>query len=281
MSLPDVLARIEARKEEERLLLRRALAGEEIHAPFLPHADLIDRARRTLLQGALGMGRSLRDACRQDRLAVIAEVKRRSPSAGRFAEWDDPEPLARAYASGGADAMSVLTDVDFFGGHIDFLARCRRNFEGPVLRKDFIATTEELALARCCAADAVLLIYAVVGQRLAYLLSECDRYGLEALVEVRSEYEVDLAVDAGARVIGINNRDLRTFDVDLATTERIAKRCPTITTLVAESGIKTAADARRMRDAGADAVLVGESLARAGGAGVEALQIPGPRGDRA
>jgi indole-3-glycerol phosphate synthase len=280
MSLTGVLAAIEARKEEERLLLRRAIAGEAVDAPFLPTPGQLDLARAVLEQGALPMGRSLREACSQDRLAVIAEVKRRSPSAGRFADWEDPAPLAGAYATGGADAMSVLTDVDFFGGHIDFLARCRRVFPGPVLRKDFVATAEELAVARVCAADAVLLIQRVVGKRLGYLLTECRRFGLEALVEVDDEYAMDLAIDAGARILGVNNRDLRTFEVDLATTERLAKRCPPVMKLVAESGIRTAEDARRMRDAGADAVLVGEALARAGGAGIPALRIPGPRGGR-
>jgi indole-3-glycerol phosphate synthase len=280
MSLTGILAKIEARKEEERLLLRRAIAGEDVDAPFLPHAGIVERARKTLETGALPMGRSLRAALRKDHLAVIAEVKRQSPSAGRFADWEDPAPLAGAYASGGADAMSVLTDVDFFAGHVDFLAPCRRAFSGPVLRKDFINSAEELAIARVSGADAVLLIYSVVQKRLSWLLIECQRMGLEALVEVHGEYELDLAVEAGARVIGVNNRDLRTFTVDLATTERIAKRCPPLTTLVSESGIKTPEDARRMREAGADAILVGESLARAGGGGINALQIPGERGLR-
>lgn len=280
MSLTGILATIEARKEEERLLLRRAIAGEDVDAPFLPSPGKLDLARHTLECGALPMGRSLRDALRSDRLTVISEVKRQSPSAGRFADWDDPAPLAGAYASGGADAMSVLTDVDFFAGHIDFLAACRREFPGPVLRKDFLSSPEELALARVCAADAVLLIQSVVGKRLGYLLNECRRFGLEALVEVHGEYELDLAIDAGARTVGVNNRDLRTFTVDLATTERMAKRCPPTITLVAESGIKSPEDARRMRDAGADAILVGETLARAGGQGIADLQIPGPRGVR-
>ncbi len=280
MSLTGILATIEARKEDERLLLRRAMAGEDVAAPFLPHAGTIERARKVLEQGALPTGRSLRDALRKDHLAVIAEVKRQSPSAGRFADWEDPRPLAHAYAEGGADALSVLTDVDFFAGHIDFLAPCRQEVRGPVLRKDFIDRAEEIALARMCGADAVLLIYSVVQKRLAWLLGQCQRAGLEALVEVHGEYEMDLAVEAGARVIGVNNRDLRTFTVDLGIFERMAKRAPPLTTLVAESGIKTADDARRMRDAGADAVLVGQSLAEKAGAGIPALQIPGPRGLR-
>lgn len=280
MSLTGILATIEARKEEERDLLRRALAGHAVTAPFLPHPDRIVLARQTLLDGADPTGRSLTHACAQDRLAVIAEVKRRSPSAGRFADWQDPEPLARAYAQGGADAISVLTDVDFFGGHVDFLGRCRGEFAGPILRKDFMTTTQELALARVCGADAVLLICPVVRGRLAGLLIECARYGLEALVEVRTEAELEGALEAGASILGVNNRDLRTFDVDLATTERLAKRCPPEVTLVAESGIKTGANAQRMRDAGADAVLVGESLARAAGLGVSSLQVAGPRGGR-
>lgn len=281
MSLSGILATIEGRKEGERSLLRRALAGEAVTAPFLPPPAQIALAARVLREGGEPTGRSLEAACAGDRLGVVAEIKRRSPSAGLFASWEDPEPLARAYADGGADAMSVLTDVDFFGGRLDFLPRCRAEFGGPVLRKDFMNSPEELALARVCGADAVLLICPVVGPRLAMLLGECARLGLEALVEVRTEAELDDALAAGARILGVNNRDLRSFEVDLATTERLASRCPDEVTLVAESGIKTAVDARRMRDAGADAVLVGESLARAGGAGVSALQVAGARGRRA
>ena len=281
MSLTGILATIETRKEEERLLLRRAIAGEDVDAPFLPPAAAIAQARAILLQGAEPLGRSLHTVCSQDRLAVVAAVKRRSPSAGRFADWEDPATLAGAYASGGADALSVLTDVDFFGGHVDFLQRSRRVFPGPILRKDFLSSPEDLALARASGADAVLLIQSVVGRRLAWLLAEAARMGLEALVEVHDEGELNLALEDGAHILGVNNRDLRSFAVDLGTTERLARGVPEGAVLVAESGIKSAADARRMRDAGADAVLVGESLARAQGQGVPALQCAAPRGARA
>lgn len=298
--LSGILARIEERKAQERAELKRALAacgaaelrapgpsaadGAIPHAPFLPDPATLARAAAILRDGANSSGRSLAAALRQDRLTVIAEIKRRSPSAGAIATWDDPVPLASAYASGGAAAMSVLTDVDFFGGSPSFLPACRGVFAGPVLRKDFLGCAEDLALSRALGADAVLLIVAVLGERTAELLAMARSFGLEALVEVHDADELDVALAAGARIVGVNHRDLTTFTVDLGLTERLSAQIPRDVVLVGESGIRSPDDARRMRRAGADAVLVGESLARAGGAGLEALRISEPlpiRGPRA
>ena len=275
--LSGILATIEARKEQERAELRRALAGATSQAPFRPDAATLARAAAILKDGAAA-GRSLAGALRQDRLTVIAEIKRRSPSAGAIATWDDPEPLARAYASGGAAAMSVLTDVDFFGGSPGFLPACRAVFPGPVIRKDFLGCAEDLALAKALGADAVLLIVAVLRERTGELLELARGFGLDALVEVHDEDELGLALGAGAPIVGINNRDLRSFTVDLGLTERLAAQVPRSCVVVGESGIRSPGDAQRMRRAGADAVLVGESLARAGGAGLDALRIDERRG---
>ncbi len=274
--LSGILARIEATKEQERAELRRALAGADSQATFLPDPTTIARASAILKEGAEA-GRSLARALRQDRLSVIAEIKRRSPSAGAIATWDDPVPLACAYASGGAAAMSVLTDVEYFGGSPSFLPACRAVFDGPVIRKDFLGCPEDLALAKALGADAVLLIVAVVQERTAELLEVAAHMGLEALVEVHDAEELEIALRSQARIVGVNNRDLRTFTVDLGLTERLAAQIPTDVVLVGESGIRSPEDAQRMRRAGADAILVGESLARSEGAGLDALRIDEPR----
>jgi indole-3-glycerol phosphate synthase len=203
-------------------------------------------------------------ALRRPGLAVIAEMKQRTPSMGVLAEEYHPADLARAYTQGGAAAISVLTHMASFGGRPEHVEAVRYATDLPILRKDFVTDPYEVGEARAAGADALLLIVAVLDrERLAELLRVTHGRGLAALVEVHDEREVEIAVEAGARVIGVNNRDLRTFDVDLGLTERLRNVIPSDLVLVAESGIHTAADARRMRQAGADAILVGESLMRA------------------
>jgi indole-3-glycerol phosphate synthase len=194
---------------------------------------------------------------------VIAEVKRRSPSRGEIRADFDPVACARAYDAGGAAAISVLTDESFFGGHLDYLAAVRRAVGVPLLRKDFVIDAYQIDEARVAGADAVLLIAAALDQdELASLRARAESLGLCALVEVHDEAELDAALASGARVIGINNRDLRTFETDLAVTERLAPRVPQGVVVVAESGIFTRTDMARLAASGAQAFLVGESLMR-------------------
>jgi indole-3-glycerol phosphate synthase len=196
---------------------------------------------------------------------LIAELKRRSPSKGFIDRDLDVTQTARDYTTGGAAALSVLTEGAHFGGSLEDLSRARAGTGLPLLRKDFVLDEYQLSEARVAGASAVLLIVAALEARLlAALLKESRALGLEALVEVHDDAELDAALDAGAAMVGINNRDLRTFSVDLAVTERLAPRAAKAGTLVvAESGISTPDDLRRLASAGADAFLVGESLIRA------------------
>jgi indole-3-glycerol phosphate synthase len=209
-------------------------------------------------------------------MRVIAEIKRASPSAGPIRPGADVAVIAREYATAGATAISVLTDKQFFDGDLAFIGVARRACSLPLLRKDFIIDPLQIAEARAAGADAVLLIAAAfpAGEvRLSDCVLVAAGLGLETLVEVHDEAELDQALAAHAPVIGVNHRNLRTFEIDMSLTERIAKRVPTGTVLVAESGIKTAADIRRLGDAGAHAVLVGEQLMRAPSPGVALREL--------
>jgi len=286
MSTPSgILGEIALRKRWEREILRDALRGnlrEHPDSPWLPSEATRNTAERYLRQG--GCERSRRAFAEQlsddKQLSVIAEVKRRSPSRGQIASWDLPEPLAEAYGKGGASALSVLTDAHFFDGRPAFLARCRNVFAGPVLRKDFIVDELDLAITAALEADAVLLIAALVGPQIADLVRLARCYDLDVLAEVHDERELELALIAGATTVGINNRNLETFRVDLETTERLAARVPAPFVVVSESGIAGPGDALRVRKAGADAILVGEHLAKHEGAGLSELRCEVPRGVR-
>jgi indole-3-glycerol phosphate synthase len=234
-------------------------------------ADLVDRKRArpiaTLEAEAARRppGRSLARALRQPgRITCIAEFKRRSPSAGWIAEKAEPAAMARAYVAGGASAMSVLTDGPFFGGGLEDLAAARAAADLVILRKDFIVDRYQVVEARAFGADALLLIVAALTDaELAALLAATRETGLEALVEAHDAGEVARAVAAGAEVIGINNRDLKTFTVDRELAARLRPTVPADRVIVAESGIRNAADVARLRAAGIDAILVGETLMRA------------------
>lgn len=198
-----------------------------------------------------------------DEVAVIAEIKKASPSAGIIAELFDPEDIARRYASAGASALSVLTDEQFFQGHLDYLRLARDHTALPVLRKDFVIDELQLVEAAAAGADAVLLIVAALTQmELIRFLARTESLQLDALVEVHTLEELDRALDADVEIIGINNRNLATFEVDLSVTERLSEEVPDELTLVSESGIKTAQDVAMMRACGVNAILVGESLMR-------------------
>jgi anthranilate phosphoribosyltransferase len=195
---------------------------------------------------------------------VIAEVKRRSPSAGTIAAIADPAALAERYVQEGAAAISVLTNGPDFGGSLEDLQAVRARVSVPVLRKEFIVGPRQLDEAVAVGADAVLLIAAVLGRGLASMLALAESMGLECLVEVHDLPELQLALDAGATLVGVNNRDLRSFEVDLGTTERLAPAVPPGVLLVAESGIKAPADVERLRRVGIANFLVGEYLVRGG-----------------
>jgi indole-3-glycerol phosphate synthase len=209
--------------------------------------------------------RSLARALRQPgRIACIAEFKRRSPSAGWIAEGADPARVTPAYAAGGAQALSILTDGPFFGGGLPDLSVARAACDLPVLRKDFIVDRYQIVEARAAGADAILLIVAALTDaELGALLADAGALGLETLVEAHDADEVRRAVAAGAAVIGINNRDLRSFTVDRDLACRLRAQVPADRVVVAESGIRDAADVARLRAAGIDAMLVGETLMRA------------------
>jgi indole-3-glycerol phosphate synthase len=200
-----------------------------------------------------------------DGLHVIAEIKRRSPSMGDLNADLDPALMAKAYADGGASALSVLTDADYFGGSPADLQAARGAVDLPVLRKDFTVCEADVLAARLMGADAVLLIVAALSDaELRRFLEVAATLDLGALVEVHDEPELERALAAGARIVGVNQRDLRTFEVDHERALRMAAVIPDGVVRVAESGVRDAADAARLRDAGYDAILVGQSVVTAG-----------------
>ncbi|MDP6776342.1 MAG: indole-3-glycerol phosphate synthase TrpC [Candidatus Latescibacteria bacterium] len=195
--------------------------------------------------------------------AVIAEIKKASPSRGMIREDFDPSEIAQIYEEGGASALSVLTDERFFQGCDAYLTEASSIVGLPVLRKDFTVDPYQIYEARSLGAAAVLLIVAILTpEEIASHLELCREIGLDALVEIHTEEEARTAMDSGARIVGINNRDLRTFETHLDTTLKLVEQIPDDLVKVSESGIRTREDVVRLRDAGIDAVLVGESLMR-------------------
>ena len=221
--------------------------------------------------------RSLALALQSEEVSVIAEVKKASPSKGVFRRRFDAVELARTYAAYGAAAISVLTEPLFFQGSLTTLRRIVHALgesHPPVLRKDFIVDLYQVFEARACGADCILLIVNLLDDRnLESLLSLSHELGMDCLVEVHDEAELERALKTDSRVIGINNRDLHTFEVDLATFDRLAPLVPRGCVLVAESGIHDAQDVQRVRHRGADAVLVGEALVMASNAGVKLREL--------
>jgi indole-3-glycerol phosphate synthase len=215
-------------------------------------------------------------ALRRDTVALIAEVKHASPSRGVLIEAFDPVGIGATYVQNGAAAVSVLTDERFFQGSLDDLAAVRRAVDVPLLRKDFVIDEFQVYQARAAGADAVLLIVAALeDEQLATLHELANEQGMVALVEVHTEGELERALRIQPRLLGINNRDLKTFDVDLATTERLAPLVPPGTTVVGESGIFTVSDVARLARAGVDAVLVGEALIAARDTAAKVSELSG------
>jgi len=240
------------RDEIERLRPRR----DELHRAALLRNDIRGFA------SALDRG--------EGKLALIAEVKKASPSAGVIVESFDPVAIAKNYARAGVEAISVLTDEQFFQGHLDYLQLIRDAVPQPLLRKDFILDPLQIMEAAVAGADAILLIVAALNQeQLAALLETASLYQLDALVEVHALGELDRAMETEAGLIGINNRNLATFEVDLAVTEALSEQVPKEIVLVSESGIRTAEDLARIKACGVDAVLIGEALMRGQGAFLE------------
>jgi indole-3-glycerol phosphate synthase len=250
---PTLLEGILQSTREELARRKRALAPETLAARI-----------RSDARTSAGSERPLRRALVQPGMRVIAEFKRRSPSAGTLRERADLESVVRAYERGGASALSVLTEGPHFGGSLEDLRVAREASELPILRKDFILDPYQLDEARAAGADAVLLIVAALEDReLAALHERARELALEALVEVHDARELETALEAGAELVGINNRDLRDFSVDVERTSRLVREVPDGVAVVSESGIATAEQLRALAAQGVDAVLVGEALMRA------------------
>ena len=227
----------------------------------LPRQQLMDQAARAPQARSLAAALRPPQAAAAGKPRLIAEIKRRSPSAGAIVEHLDVAATVRAYERAGAAAISVLTDEQFFGGSLADLAAARAATALPILRKDFTVSTYQIFEARAAGADAILVIVAATDEADVAKYVECaERLGMDTIVEVHTGDELTVARRAGAKIIGINNRDLQSFRVDLATTGQLTAMVPPETIIVSESGIHTADDVRKVYDSGADAILVGEAL---------------------
>ena len=243
--------------------LDRILAAHRLEAHGDGRNPEILAAQCAGLPPTRGFADAVRRQSVRGQMAVIAEIKRRSPSKGLLADHLDPVELAHSYESGGAACLSVLTDVEFFGGSVDDLRAARAACTLPTIRKDFTVSVNDVCDARLMGADCVLLIVAALSDReLATFAATAIQVGIDALFEIHDEAELDRAVNAGAVLVGVNQRDLVTFEVDHARAQRMAALIPFHCVKVAESGVRDGQDARRLHESGYHAVLVGETLVR-------------------
>jgi indole-3-glycerol phosphate synthase len=263
---------VEQKKSEVAQLPARRIAAGDLRDALLERGERRDFLA-ALRHAETGGGR---------RLGLIAEVKKASPSAGVICPDFDPVRIAKAYELAGATCLSVLTDEKFFQGSLDYLRQIRAAVKLPLLRKDFIIDERQILEAVEWGADAILLIVAILtDEQLAGFHALATEAGLAALVEVHDEAELERALQISPALVGVNNRNLKTFQVDLATTERLATKLFAAPAtglaplLVAESGIHTRADVDRMRRCGAGAVLVGESLVKQGDIGAKVRELLG------
>lgn len=248
---PDILRKIVSTKEKEISSMSQ---------------DIGDFQK--IISGGVAPALDFKKALSQPELAVISEIKKASPSAGVIAQEFNPLEIAKAYNSGGADAVSILTDRDYFKGYMEYIRQVRDSIKAPILRKDFIIDPIQIYEARAYGADSFLLIAAILEtDELAELIALGRELGMEPLLESHNEYELKKTIDAGAEIIGINNRNLHNFEVDLGTSEKLFTMIPDDAVAVAESGIHSPEQAQKLHQVGFDAVLVGESLMKAGLAG--------------
>ena len=255
-------------------ILERTRVRVELSRRERPFEELDREARNA------GRPRDFAGAVHAGGMSLIAEFKRRSPSKGVIRADVDPAEVADAYERGGARALSVLTEPEFFSGSLEDLAKARQATTLPVLRKDFVVDPYQIVEARAADADAVLLIVAAIPDRalLAELADAASHYGLPALVEVHSEWELDDAFEVEPGLVGVNQRDLRTFDVDDGLAIRLRRRIPSEVAMVAESGIVDRAGVEALEEAGVEGILVGETLMRADDPARAAQELLGTAG---